>query len=82
MFPRLPRQGDESNGWSEKLYGKTVIGDDENTDLPEHEVIRPKDLPEPYRFVKPKSMVTMDYNPSRLNIRLDQFNRIVGTSLG
>ncbi|KAF7729245.1 hypothetical protein EC973_004775 [Apophysomyces ossiformis] len=82
MFPRVPGQGDETGGWADKLCGKTVIGDDEETSLSPDEFVRPKDFPAPYRLLKPNAMMTMDYNPSRLNIRLDKLKRIIGVHYG
>ena len=39
-------------------------------------------LPEPVRIIRPDEMVTMDFNPNRTNIRLDENDRIVEITCG
>ena len=39
-------------------------------------------LPEPVRIIRPDEMVTMDFNPARTNIRLDENDRIVEITCG
>lgn len=39
-------------------------------------------LPEPVRVIGPDDMVTMDFNPARTNIRLDENDRIVEITCG
>ena len=39
-------------------------------------------LPEPVRTIRPDEAVTMDFNPARTNIRLDENDRIVEITCG
>lgn len=39
-------------------------------------------LPAPVRTIRPEDMVTMDFNPARTNIRLDENGRIVEITCG
>ncbi|KAG2205772.1 uncharacterized protein EV154DRAFT_504330 [Mucor mucedo] len=76
------QNSDDCNGWRDKLVGKVVLNDDEVTTLEENECIRRKDLPQPNRVVPPGSMVTMDFRPERLNVRVDHTMRVTGVNYG
>ena len=39
-------------------------------------------LPNPVRIIRPDEAVTMDFNPARTNIRLDEQDRIVEVTCG
>lgn len=89
---------DECDGWRDKLVGKVVLNDDEVTTLEDNEVgnvtrfltnsdffsqcVRRKDLPRPSRVLPPNSMMTMDYRPDRLNVRVDHTMRVTGVNYG
>ncbi|KAI8979768.1 hypothetical protein BDF20DRAFT_819847 [Mycotypha africana] len=74
---------DEScDGWRDKLIGKVVLQDDEETTLNNDEYVRKKDLPKPHRVLAPNSLATMDYRPDRLNIRVDHTMRVTGVNYG
>lgn len=42
---------------------------------PEGEIHEPS-LPQPYRIIHPGQAVTMDYNPNRLNIQINEDGRV------
>ncbi|OAD65849.1 hypothetical protein PHYBLDRAFT_119786 [Phycomyces blakesleeanus NRRL 1555(-)] len=57
-----PNNADE---WKERLIGKTILGEDEETTLSSK-------LPKPYRLLAPGSIMTRDFNPNRLNVFIDE----------
>ncbi|CAP93239.1 Pc16g05690 [Penicillium rubens Wisconsin 54-1255] len=62
--------GDKSE-WVNKLMGKT-IGDTSNE----------TDLPESHRVLKPGDMKTMDHNPNRLNIHVNEEGAVHDVNYG
>lgn len=70
--PALPQGGAPS--CDTRLYQR-LIG------LPEDQIDR-SSLPSAFRIVCHGCQVTMDYNPNRLNIQLDQQNRVSDLSCG
>ncbi|ORX57595.1 hypothetical protein DM01DRAFT_1406133 [Hesseltinella vesiculosa] len=81
MNPYLQRynnnqQGDDCDGWKNKLVGKVILDDTSNTHLPADSVVRRNELPSLHRVLAPNSVCTMDYRPERLNIRVDDSNKV------
>ncbi|CEP12954.1 hypothetical protein [Parasitella parasitica] len=70
------------DGWHDKLVGKVILGDDEETALSANEFVRKKDLPNPNRVLAPNSMASMDYRPDRLNIKVDGNMKVTGVNYG
>ncbi|KAI9331392.1 hypothetical protein BD770DRAFT_403531 [Pilaira anomala] len=72
----------DCDGWRDKLFGKVILNDDEQTGLAADEYIRKKDLPQPNRILPPNSIMTMDYRPDRLNIHVDHTMRVTSVNQG
>jgi hypothetical protein len=70
--------------WKKRLVGKRFAEDNEvlPPSISQDQVVRRRDLPKLHRIIKPKSMVTMDYRPERLNVNVDADNRIVSVRFG
>ncbi|KAL0077544.1 hypothetical protein J3Q64DRAFT_1768186 [Phycomyces blakesleeanus] len=64
-----PNNADE---WKERLIGKTILGEDEETTLSSSETFNELELPKPYRLLAPGSIMTRDFNPNRLNVFIDE----------
>lgn len=45
-------------------------------------LIDPAAFPGPVRIIRPGDMVTMDYNPNRINVRLDAQDRVASVTCG
>ncbi|KAI8887372.1 hypothetical protein K501DRAFT_242518 [Backusella circina FSU 941] len=75
-------QGGEKNEWHDRLVGKVILTDDEETTLAADKYIRKKDLPTPHRVLPPGAIMTMDYRPERLNINVDDTKRVTGCNFG
>ncbi|KAL0073239.1 hypothetical protein J3Q64DRAFT_1758406 [Phycomyces blakesleeanus] len=73
---------DDCDGWRDKLVGKFILENDEATSLSSDEYVRHSDLPQPNRVLPPNSIMTMDYRPDRLNIRIDKTKRVMGVNYG
>ncbi|KAI9287491.1 hypothetical protein BC943DRAFT_318208 [Umbelopsis sp. AD052] len=69
---------EEAQLWQNKLIGKTLIHDNEETELGEDKIFRAKNLPQPSRVVKPDSFITLDFRPERMNVKVDKDNKITG----
>ncbi|KAL4809673.1 hypothetical protein BDV18DRAFT_157423 [Aspergillus unguis] len=68
--------GNLKEEWLNKLAGKK-IGDSTN------EVsFAKKDLPESHRVVKPGDFTTMDHNPNRLNVHVDENDNVKNVTYG
>ncbi|GAB5593384.1 hypothetical protein Unana1_08284 [Umbelopsis nana] len=65
---------EKTKEWHSKLVGKTLITDKE-AGLSD-QVFRIKDLPQPNRVLKSDSVMTMDYRPERLNVIVDNSNKV------
>ncbi|KAI8067062.1 hypothetical protein BC940DRAFT_301216 [Gongronella butleri] len=70
------QQDNDCDGWKDKLVGKVILKDEETTQLPATSFVRMKELPSQHRILAPNSMCTMDYRPERLNIRIDDTNKV------
>ncbi|KAI7867025.1 hypothetical protein BDF14DRAFT_1807591 [Spinellus fusiger] len=73
---------EDCDGWSGKLVGKILLGNDEATTLSESESVREKELPLPHRILAPNTMSTCDFVPNRLNVSIDRTRRIKGVKYG
>ncbi|KAG2179066.1 hypothetical protein INT43_001916 [Umbelopsis isabellina] len=71
----LKNKDENTVAWSKKLVGKTFVDDGAEHNLSEDQVFRRKDLPKMHRVLGPDSMMTMDYRPERLNVRVDDSNK-------
>ncbi|KAI8645077.1 hypothetical protein BD408DRAFT_412209 [Parasitella parasitica] len=76
------KESPDCDGWRDKLFGKVILNDNEETALGADECVRTKDLPNPSRVLRPDSMMTMDYRPERLNIKVDHSMRVTGVNYG
>ncbi|KAI8367357.1 hypothetical protein EDC96DRAFT_506529 [Choanephora cucurbitarum] len=75
-------QPNDTDGWHEKLVGKIILNNDEETALSSDEYVRVQDLPTPHRVLPPGTMATMDFRPERLNVHVDQSKRCTGVKFG
>jgi hypothetical protein len=55
-----------SEDWQSKLMGKTLGESSDTTTFAK------QDLPKEHRVIGPDSMSTMDHNPERLNVHVDE----------
>ncbi|PYH81958.1 hypothetical protein BO82DRAFT_71154 [Aspergillus uvarum CBS 121591] len=69
--------GSSQDDWSHKLMGKTVTEGSSDVNS-----FAKKDLPETHRIVKPGDMTTMDHNPDRLNIHVDESGTVHNVNYG
>ncbi|RAL11539.1 uncharacterized protein BO97DRAFT_392110 [Aspergillus homomorphus CBS 101889] len=70
--------GSDMDAWAQKLMGKTVTeqgSGDVNS-------FAKKDLPERHRIVKPGDAMTMDHQPDRLNIHVDESGTVHNVNFG
>ncbi|KAL9542203.1 hypothetical protein MBANPS3_008730 [Mucor bainieri] len=72
----------DCDGWRDKLVGKVILNDDEESALGADECVRKKDLPKLSRVLAPNSVATMDFRPDRLNVRVDHTMRVTGVNYG
>lgn len=49
---------------------------------PSGQYLREENLTAPYRILPPRSMITKDFSPARINIELDDQRRIIGLYCG
>ncbi|KAI8378419.1 hypothetical protein BD560DRAFT_390327 [Blakeslea trispora] len=75
-------QPNDADGWHQKLVGKVILENDEETALSSDEYVRVQDLPEPHRVLAPGTMSTMDFRPERLNVQVDHSKRCTGVKFG
>ncbi|RUS20041.1 hypothetical protein BC937DRAFT_86502 [Endogone sp. FLAS-F59071] len=68
--------------WQDKLVGKTYIGGGSAGALEEDQVVRDSQLPAIHRVARINTMLTMDYRPTRLNVKIDENNKILAVSFG
>lgn len=70
--------------WEEKLLGKKLVGQGEAK--PESvsgaETVHVKDLPANHRVLKQNAMWTMDFVDDRLNVHVDDANKIEKVRFG
>ncbi|KAL4930158.1 uncharacterized protein BDV17DRAFT_260019 [Aspergillus undulatus] len=64
--------------WMNKLIGKKI---EESPADPTISFAK-KDLPQSHRIVKPGGAITMDYNPDRLNIHVDENDNVRDVNYG
>ncbi|KAI8575708.1 hypothetical protein K450DRAFT_275392 [Umbelopsis ramanniana AG] len=69
---------EEAQLWQDKLIGKTLINDNQETELGEDQIFLTRNLPQPFRVVKRDSFVTMDFRPERMNVKVDDNNKVTG----
>ncbi|KAI8139467.1 hypothetical protein BJV82DRAFT_521901 [Fennellomyces sp. T-0311] len=70
------------DGWRDKLVGKTILRESEETALSEDQVVRENELPAIRRILPPNSMMTMDFRPERLNIHVDANRKVRSVNYG
>jgi predicted pyridoxine 5'-phosphate oxidase superfamily flavin-nucleotide-binding protein len=75
---------DNAQDWQEKLVGKRFVDDNEAVPagIDPSRVVRRSDLPKHHRIVKPGTMSTTDFRPERLNVKLDEENRVTSANFG
>ncbi|KAL1931831.1 hypothetical protein VTP01DRAFT_8887 [Rhizomucor pusillus] len=78
----IQANAEEENAWRQRLVGKYILKDDEQTTLGTHEFVRERDLPQPRRILPPNSVMTMDYRPERLNVHLDHSRKVRSVNYG
>jgi hypothetical protein len=68
----------------DQWIGKTLVltGEADPADVPADHLVHERDIPKPYRIVRPGAFVTMDYAPDRLNVHVDDQNRITRINFG
>lgn len=74
--------GKDCDGWRDKLVGRILLENDQESTLSEGEYVYKKDLPQPNRVVKKGSFVTMDFRPNRLNVHVDDRMKVTGVEYG
>ncbi|KAJ5698478.1 hypothetical protein N7462_000483 [Penicillium macrosclerotiorum] len=67
--------GDQSE-WVTKLMGKKI------GDTSDEVSFAKKDLPESHRVLKPGDMTSMDHNPDRLNVHVDEEGTVKDITYG
>ncbi|RAL00354.1 uncharacterized protein BO80DRAFT_383699 [Aspergillus ibericus CBS 121593] len=60
--------GPNQEEWLNKLAGKKLTESSES----DVTTFAKKDLPQSHRVIKPGDMATMDFNPDRMNIHVDE----------
>ncbi|GAB5589145.1 hypothetical protein Unana1_04045 [Umbelopsis nana] len=70
----LANKDERTKEWHSKLVGKTLITDKE-AGLAD-QVFHIQDLPQPNRVLGPDSLMTRDYYPERLNVIVDNSNKV------
>ncbi|EAL90318.1 hypothetical protein KXW98_008685 [Aspergillus fumigatus] len=69
--------GSDKNEWLSKLVGKKIS--DSTSDVT---TFAKKDLPEHHRVLRPGDAMTMDHRPERLNIHLDEEDKVKDVHFG
>ncbi|GFF77377.1 hypothetical protein IFM47457_04387 [Aspergillus lentulus] len=69
--------GSDKNEWLSKLAGKKIS--DSTSDV---NTFAKKDLPEHHRVLRPGDGMTMDHRPERLNIHLDEEDKVKDVHFG
>ncbi|ORZ03021.1 hypothetical protein BCR43DRAFT_482592 [Syncephalastrum racemosum] len=72
----------DCDGWAQKLVGKTLIRNNEESSLSGDQIFHTKDLPRNHRVLPPGGVMTMDYRPERLNVYVDENNKVKSVGLG
>ncbi|KAJ1504527.1 hypothetical protein HMI56_001587 [Coelomomyces lativittatus] len=67
--------------WEQKLIGKKYVPSVGTSSSSKNE-IHPSDLPVNSRVIKPDSVVTLDYIPDRLNLRINEGSVISSVFFG
>ncbi|MFJ2741104.1 I78 family peptidase inhibitor [Streptomyces sp. NPDC087440] len=68
----------------DQWIGRTLVrdGDTDPVGLPADRIVHERDIPKPYRIVRPGAMLTQEYMPDRLNVHVDDANRITRITFG
>ncbi|CAM5315978.1 hypothetical protein GCM10010329_73880 [Streptomyces spiroverticillatus] len=68
----------------DQWIGKTLVRDGESdpVGVPAERLVHERDIPEPYRIVRPGSILTQEYMPDRINVHVDDANRITRVTFG
>ncbi|PVU86329.1 hypothetical protein BB559_005919 [Furculomyces boomerangus] len=69
--------------WSDKLLGKYIqrVGEPQLS-IAKADIFNESDLPEPYRILMPDSIATMDFRSNRLNVLLNNSEKVTGVQFG
>ncbi|KAL1958575.1 hypothetical protein VTO42DRAFT_4172 [Malbranchea cinnamomea] len=68
---------DEKAAWADRLLGKKIT-----EDTTDQMCFAKKDLPQGHRIIQPGHVMTMDFNPNRLNIYVDENNTVTKVKHG
>ena len=49
---------------------------------PDEQFLREERISAPYRIIRPRARVTQDHSPARLNVEIDEYERVVGLYCG
>ncbi|KAI8078957.1 uncharacterized protein B0P05DRAFT_541838 [Gilbertella persicaria] len=71
-----------SEEWEKKLLGKTIIEEDTQIALDSDQVVRTTELPQGHRILPPGKPQTRDFRPERLNVFVDENNKITRAYFG
>ncbi|KAI8367642.1 uncharacterized protein BYT42DRAFT_504260 [Radiomyces spectabilis] len=83
MFPSGPeRPDDDCDGWKQKLLGKTIVKNKDDVHANSENIFLEENLPTLHRVLPPNTMMTMDYRPDRLNVKVDKNMRVLGVHYG
>ncbi|GAA3489585.1 I78 family peptidase inhibitor [Streptomyces cremeus] len=68
----------------DRWIGKTLVrdGDTDPAGVPADRLVHERDIPRPYRIVKPGTFLTQEYRPDRLNVHVDDADRITRVTVG
>ncbi|PYH46187.1 uncharacterized protein BP01DRAFT_391028 [Aspergillus saccharolyticus JOP 1030-1] len=69
--------GSSQDEWANKLMGKTVTEGSSDVNS-----FAKQDLPKTHRIVKPGDAMTMDHNPDRLNVHVDENGTVHNVNYG
>lgn len=82
----MSTQTNQSNQSFDNLVGRKFVDDSAqgsiSNSIPDSSVIKKSDLPEGTRVLGPDTMATMDFRPDRLNIHIDDEQKVIKTTKG
>ncbi|KAI9248832.1 hypothetical protein BDA99DRAFT_445938 [Phascolomyces articulosus] len=78
----MNNNNNDCDGWRDKLVGKKILKDNEETALSSDQFVRESELPKLRRVLPPNGVMTMDYRPERLNIHLDHNQKVQSVNFG
>ncbi|OZJ06135.1 hypothetical protein BZG36_01017 [Bifiguratus adelaidae] len=67
--------------WHNKLVGKTYAADAQ-AETSNDNIVTAQDLPPFHRVLGPRSIMTMDFRPDRLNVHVNDANKIMNVRWG